>query len=45
MGDPSLMLYVGIPTTINVSHNSIIPTGSTSFTVNSEENSHMWHYQ
>ena len=41
MGDPSLMPYVGIPTTINVSHNSIIPTGSTSFTVNSEENSYV----
>ena len=35
------MPYVGIPTTINVSHNSIIPTGSTSFTVNSEENSYV----
>ena len=41
MGDPSLMPYVGIPTTMNVSHNSIIPTGSTSFTVNSEENSYV----
>ena len=39
MGDPSLMPYVGIPTTINVSHNSIIPTGATTFVVNSEENS------
>ena len=41
MGDPSLMPYVGIPTTINVSHNSIIPTGATTFVVNSEENSYV----
>ena len=41
MGDPSLMPYVGIPTTINVSHNSNIPTGATTFVVNSEENSYV----
>ena len=37
MGDPSLMPYVGIPTTLNVSHNAILPTGASSFVVNSEE--------
>ncbi len=41
MGDPSLMPYVGIPTTLTVSHNSVLPVGSTSLTVNSEENSYV----
>ena len=41
MGDPSLMPYVGIPTTLNVSHNAILPTGASSFVVNSEENSYV----
>ena len=41
MGDPSLMPYVGIPTTLNVTHNAILPTGASSFVVNSEENSYV----
>ena len=41
MGDPSLMPYVGIPTSLNVSHNAILPTGASSFVVNSEENSYV----
>ena len=41
MGDPSLMPYVGIPTSLNVSHNAILPTGASSFIVNSEENSYV----
>ena len=41
MGDPSLMPYVGIPTSLTVSHNSVLPVGSTSLAVNSEENSYV----
>ena len=41
MGDPSLMPYIGIPTSLSVSHNSVLPIGSTSLTVNSEENSYV----
>jgi hypothetical protein len=41
MGDPSLMPYIGIPTSLSVSHNSVLPIGSTSLVVNSEENSYV----
>ena len=41
MGDPSLMPYIGIPSTLAVSHNSVLPVGSTSLIVNSEENSYV----
>ena len=41
MGDPSLMPYVGVPTVLNVTHNSILPIGATTFTVNTEENSYV----
>ena len=41
MGDPSLMPYIGIPTSLSVSHISVLPIGSTSLIVNSEENSYV----
>ncbi len=41
MGDPSLMPYIGIPTSLSVSHISVLPIGSTSLVVNSEENSYV----
>ena len=41
MGDPSLMPYIGIPTLLNVTHNSIIPVGSSSFTINAEEDAYV----
>jgi len=33
-GDPSLMVYYGVPTDLSVSHNTTISPGETSFTVN-----------
>jgi hypothetical protein len=33
MGDPSLMIYYGVPDAMTVSYNSLMPLGSTSFTV------------
>jgi hypothetical protein len=34
MGDPSLMPYIGVPDPITANYNSLIPLGTTSFTVN-----------
>ena len=36
MGDPSLMVYFGVPPVLNVSYSPFIPLGSTTFTVNTE---------
>ena len=36
MGDPSLMPYLGVPSTLNVSHNAT-PVGTSSLTVTTEE--------
>lgn len=41
MGDPSLMPYIGIPTSLTVSHNTATPVGVTNFTVNTEENAYV----
>mgnify|MGYP006120027613 FL=1 len=41
MGDPSLMPYIGVPTTLTVSHSAATPIGTTSFTVNTEENAYV----
>jgi hypothetical protein len=41
MGDPSLMPYIGVPTTLTVSHAPATPVGSTNFTVNAEENAYV----
>ncbi|NTW33790.1 MAG: T9SS type A sorting domain-containing protein, partial [Bacteroidetes bacterium] len=36
MGDPSLMVYFGVPPVLNATYIPIIPLGSTTFTVNTE---------
>ncbi len=41
MGDPSLMPYIGVPTTITASHGSATPVGTTNFAVNTEENAYV----
>lgn len=41
MGDPSLMPYIGVPTTLTVSHGAATPVGTTSFTVTTEENAYV----
>ena len=41
MGDPSLMPYIGVPIPLTVSHNAVTTLGSTSFTVNTEENAYV----
>ena len=41
MGDPSLMPYIGIPTTLIASHTNTAPVGTTSLTVNTEENAYV----
>ncbi|MDP7567743.1 MAG: C25 family cysteine peptidase, partial [Flavobacteriales bacterium] len=41
MGDPSLMPYIGVPTLLTVSHNAATPVGTTTFTVNTEENAYV----
>ena len=41
MGDPSLMPYIGVPTVLSVSHGGATPVGTTSFTVNTEENAYV----
>ena len=40
MGDPSLMPYIGVPTSLNVSHQSAIPLGTSTVTVTTEENAY-----
>ena len=41
MGDPSLMPYIGVPTTLTVSHALASPVGINTFTVNTEENAYV----
>ncbi len=41
MGDPSLMPYIGIPTILTVSHAAATPVGTTTLTVNTEENAYV----
>ena len=41
MGDPSLMPYLGVPTTLNVSHANATPIGTSSFTVTTEEHAYV----
>jgi hypothetical protein len=41
MGDPSLMPYIGVPTTLTVSHQNATPVGTTSLTVTTEENAYV----
>ena len=41
MGDPSLMPYIGVPTLLNISHGSATPVGTTTFSVNAEENAYV----
>jgi len=41
MGDPSLMPYIGVPTTLTVSHPTATPVGTNSFTVTTEENAYV----
>ena len=41
MGDPSLMPYIGVPTSLNVSHSSVIPVGTSTVDVNAEEHSYV----
>ena len=41
MGDPSLMPYIGVPTVLSVSHISVTPVGTTTFSVNAEENAYV----
>ncbi|MDC0204560.1 C25 family cysteine peptidase [Flavobacteriales bacterium] len=41
MGDPSLMPYIGMPTALTVSHGSATPVGTTTFSVNTEENAYV----
>jgi len=36
MGDPSLMIYYGVPPALTATYSPLIPLGSTSFTVNTE---------
>ena len=41
MGDPSLMPYIGVPTSLTVTHGSAAPVGTTSLIVNTEENAYV----
>ena len=41
MGDPSLMPYIGVPTLLSPTHNTVTPVGTTNFTVNTEENAYV----
>ena len=41
MGDPSLMPYIGVPTNLLVSHSPIMPLGSTTLSVNTEEHAYV----
>ncbi|MAW20832.1 MAG: hypothetical protein CMD16_00365 [Flavobacteriales bacterium] len=41
MGDPSLMPYIGVPTSLIVSHGAATPIGATNLTVNTEENAYV----
>ena len=41
MGDPSLMPYIGVPTTLSVSHMNATPVGTTSLSVTTEENAYV----
>ena len=41
MGDPSLMPYIGVPSTLSVSHASATPIGTTTLSVNTEENAYV----
>ena len=41
MGDPSLMPYIGIPSLMTVTHQSAVPLGTTTLTVNAEENAYV----
>ncbi len=41
MGDPSLMPYVGVPTALTVTHPAATPVGTTTLTVNTEENAYV----
>jgi len=41
MGDPSLMPYIGVPTVLTVSHGAATPVGTTTFSVNAEENAYV----
>ena len=41
MGDPSLMPYIGVPTTLTVSHGVASPVGTTTFTVTTEQNAYV----
>ena len=41
MGDPSLMPYIGVPTTLTVSHVPATPVGTTNLLVNTEENAYV----
>jgi len=36
MGDPSLMIYFGVPPALTATYNSLLPIGTNSFTVNTE---------
>jgi len=41
MGDPSLMPYIGVPTTLTVTHGAASPVGTTTFTVTTEQNAYV----
>lgn len=41
MGDPSLMPYLGVPNTLNVSYLNVMPIGTSTFTVNTEEHAYV----
>ena len=41
MGDPSLMPYIGVPTTLSVNYNPVLPVGSTSLIINTEEDAYV----
>ncbi|MCF8297735.1 MAG: T9SS type A sorting domain-containing protein [Saprospiraceae bacterium] len=41
MGDPSLMPYLGIPSSLNVTYNPVLPLSLSSFTVNTEPNAYV----
>ncbi|MBT4880977.1 MAG: T9SS type A sorting domain-containing protein [Flavobacteriales bacterium] len=41
MGDPSLMPYIGVPTTLTVTHDIAVPVGVSTFTVITEENAYV----
>ena len=41
MGDPSLMPYLGVPNALNVSYLNVMPIGTSTFTVNTEEHAYV----